>query len=275
MKKESAPDMDESQSQRKHRRVEVILKVDYADSQAYVSDYTHNASGGGVFIATGKPFEIGDTISFSLSFPGVLVPIDCRGEVRWRRTAEEVSGELPTGVGVEFTFDSPQEAQRIGNLLGRLIDPPPADPAAPAGNQEEPFRVLVAEDNQMVRELFRTALKKFEARALPGGRKLEVVEAENGKEACDRLQEEPFHLAVIDYYMPVMDGMQVIRTIRENEEVRRLPIIVISAGGEDAQYEAFKAGADLFLGKPVRLPQLFQSLQLLLDLESHGEKESS
>jgi two-component system response regulator len=72
-----------------------------------------------------------------------------------------------------------------------------------------------------------------------------------------------------------MDGMQVIRTIRENEEVRRLPIIVISAGGEDAQYEAFKAGADLFLGKPVRLPQLFQSLQLLLDLESHGEKESS
>ncbi len=265
--------MDDQPSKRKHRRVGVILKVDYADSPAYISDYTHNASGGGVFIATAKPFEIGDTVSFSLSFPGVLVPIDCRGEVRWRRTDEEATGDLPAGVGVEFTFDSPEEARRIGALLERLITPPPAKPSSQS--EGEPFRVLVAEDNHMVRELFRQALKKFEARALPGGRKLEVVEAENGKEACERLQEEPFHLAVIDYYMPVMDGMRVIRTIRENEEVRSLPIIVISAGGEDAQYEAFKAGADLFLGKPVRLPQLFESLRLLLDLESHGRDQTS
>jgi uncharacterized protein (TIGR02266 family) len=267
--------MDDQPSNRKYQRVEVILKVDYADSQVYVSDYTHNASGGGVFIATAKPFEIGDTISFSLSFPGVLVPIDCRGEVRWRRRAEEASGELPAGVGVEFTFDSPEEARRIGNLLDRLINPPQGGPATPDAETAEPFRVLVAEDNQMVRELFRHALRKFEARVMPGGRKLEVVEAENGKVACERLQEEPFHLAVIDYYMPVMDGMQVIRTIRENEEVRSLPIIVISAGGEDAQYEAFKAGADLFLGKPVRLPQLFESLQRLLEIEPHGGDESS
>ena len=267
--------MNDQPSNRIHQRVEVILKVDYADSEAYVSDYTHNASGGGVFIATGKPFEIGDTISFSLSFPGVLVPIDCRGEVRWRREPGEVAGDLPTGVGVEFTFDSPEEAQRIGGLLDRLLSPPSEEPAAPADGPAEPFRVLVAEDNQMVRELFRTALQKFQERAMRGSRKLEVVEAENGQEACRRLQEEPFHLAVIDYYMPVMDGMQVIRTIRDNEETRSLPIIVISAGGEDAQYEAFKAGADLFLGKPVRLPQLFQSLQLLLELEPHGGDETS
>ena len=264
--------MTDQQSNRIHQRVEVILKVDYADSHAYVSDYTHNASGGGVFIATGKPFEIGDSISFSLSFPGVLVPVDCRGEVRWRREPGEVAGDLPTGVGVEFTFDSPKEAKRIGGLLDRLLSP---SSRKPAGKPAEPFRVLVAEDNQMVRELFRTALQKFQERAMPGSRKLEVVEAENGQEACQRLQEEPFHLAVIDYYMPVMDGMQVIRAIRDNEEVRNLPIIVISAGGEDAQYEAFKAGADLFLDKPVRLPQLFESLQLLLELGPHGGDESS
>lgn len=259
---------------RQHQRVDVILKVDYADSQAYVSDYTHNASGGGVFIATKKSFEIGDSVSFSLSFPGVLVPIDCRGEVRWLRRAEEATEDLPAGAGVEFTFSTPEEAKRIGKVLDRLINPPEPQPAPADAKPGEPFRVLVAEDNQMVRDLFRTALSKFEARVMPGGRKLEVVEAENGKVACERLQEEPFHLAVIDYYMPVMDGMQVIRTIRENEDVRNLPIIVISAGGEDAQYEAFKAGADLFLGKPVRLPQLFESLQLLLDLDPHGGDET-
>ena len=267
--------MTDQPSNRIHERVGVILKVDYADSEAYASDYTHNASGGGVFIATRRSFEIGDTVSFSLSFPGVLLPIDCRGEVRWIRRAEEGAGDLPTGVGVEFTFDSPEEAQRIGNLLDKLLNPSPAGPPAPTAEQAEPFRVLVAEDNRMVRDLFRTALEKFQAKAMPGGRKLEVVEAENGKVACERLQEEPFHLAVVDYYMPVMDGMQVIRAIRDNEEVRNLPIIVISAGGEDAQYEAFKAGADLFLDKPVRLPQLFESLQLLLELGPHGGDESS
>ena len=260
---------------RQHRRVDVILKVDYADSQAYVSDYTHNASGGGVFIATKKPFEIGDPVSFSLSFPGVLVPIDCRGEVRWMRRAEEATGDLPAGVGVEFSFGTHEEAERVGKLLDRLINPPEPQPSDRDAEPGEPFRVLVAEDNQMVRELFRHALAKFQDRVMPGSRKLEVVEAENGKEACERLQEEPFHLAVIDYYMPVMDGMQVIRTIRDNEEVRSLPIIVISAGGEDAQYEAFKAGADLFLGKPVRLPQLFESLRLLLDFNPHGGDETS
>jgi uncharacterized protein (TIGR02266 family) len=267
--------MTDQQSGRIYQRVEVILKVDYATSEAYVSDYTHNASGGGVFIATKKFFEIGETISFSLSFPGVLVPIDCCGEVRWHRQPEEASEDLPAGVGVEFLFDSAEEAQRIGNLLDRLLSPAPADPAVGAGGPAEPFRVLVAEDNPMVRDLLRIALEKFQEKTMPGGRKLEVVEAENGREACQRLQEEPFHLAVIDYYMPVMDGMQVIRTIRENEKVRSLPIIVISAGGEDAQYEAFKAGADLFLGKPVRLPQLFQSLQRLLQLKTHGGDETS
>ena len=260
---------------RKHQRVGVILKVDYADSQSYVSDYTHNASGGGVFIATSKPFEIGDAVSFSLSFPGVLVPLDCRGEVRWMRRAEEATGGLPSGVGVEFTFDTPEEAERVGRLIERLTNPPPPGPADRDAGAGEPFRVLVAEDNQMMRELFRKALSQIQARVLPGSRKVEVVEAENGKEACERLQEEPFHLAVIDYYMPVMDGMQVIRTIRDNEEVRSLPIIVISAGDDDVQYEAFKAGADLFLPKPVRLPQLFESLQLLLDLTLQGGEGTS
>lgn len=262
--------MTDPAGNRKHRRVGVILKVDYADSQAYVSDYTHNASGGGVFIATSKSFEIGDKVSFSLSFPGVLVPIDCRGEVRWLRKAEDATEDLPAGAGVEFCFDTPEEARRIGKVLDRLTNPPEPRPADADGEPGEPYRVLVAEDNQMVRELFRNALSKFEAGVMPGGRKLEVVEADNGREACERLQEESFHLAVIDYYMPVMDGMQVIRTIRDNEEVRSLPIIVISAGGEDAQYEAFKAGADLFLGKPIRITQLFESLQLLLDLNPHG-----
>jgi DNA-binding response OmpR family regulator len=59
----------------------------------------------------------------------------------------------------------------------------------------------------------------------------------------------------------------VIRKIRERETVRSMPIIVISAGGEEAQHAAYEAGADFFLGKPVMLAQLFKSLQLLLCLE--------
>jgi len=252
---------------RKHKRVDIIFKVDYDSREEFVADYASNASGGGLFIATTKPFQPGDQISFSISLPGLLEPILCRGEVRWSRSPEIADRNNPAGIGVAFLFESEEEAAQMRNLMDRLSREPEEQPREPAPVPVEPFRVLLAEDNQVVRGMFLFAVQKFHGVKMGGQRELQVVEAADGHQAWEYLQKENFDLLVIDYYMPVMDGMQVIRKVRERESVRSLPIIVISAGGEEAQQAAYEAGADFFLGKPVMLAQLFKSLQLLLSLE--------
>jgi CheY-like chemotaxis protein len=64
-----------------------------------------------------------------------------------------------------------------------------------------------------------------------------------------------------------MNGAQLIRRIRENENFHSLPVIVVSVGGEEARQDSYAAGADLFLDKPVLLGQLFDSLRRLLGLQ--------
>jgi CheY-like chemotaxis protein len=96
---------------------------------------------------------------------------------------------------------------------------------------------------------------------------LEVIEAENGRQAWERIQGGTVDLAIIDYFMPVMSGAQLIRRIRETEILNSLPVIVVSVGGEAARQDSYAAGADLFLDKPVLLGQLFDSLRRLLGLQ--------
>lgn len=260
--------MSDPKEKREHPRVEIILKVKYDTPGDFLADYAYNASGGGLFIATSRPFSVGETLSFDISFPGLLEAIRCHGEVRWRRPPEAESEGKPSGIGVAFLFNSEEERREIQRLVQSITaHEPKREPEAPP---QPPFRVLLAEDNPMVREMFCFAVKKFHRSKLDTQRDLEVIEAENGSQAWDRVMEEPFDMAIIDYYMPVMDGGQLIRKIRGDEKVSRLPVIVVSVGGEEARKGAYDAGADLFLDKPVLLGQLFDSLQRLLGLKQNS-----
>jgi uncharacterized protein (TIGR02266 family) len=257
--------MNEMEEKRKYPRTELILKVEYETAEDFLADYASNASDGGMFIATNKPFKIGEFITFSISFPRLLSPISCRGVIRWRRTPDQATEETPTGIGIEFIFESDEEAQRIRDLVDKLGRPLPEP--EPAKEIQGVFRVLLAEDNKVVREMIRYALRKFHGIRFAGQRELVVVEAVDGKQAWDLLQKDPCDLAITDLNMPVMGGEQLIRLIRENANTRIMPVIAISAGTEEAQKAAYIAGADLFLGKPIMLVQLFSSLHRLLGMK--------
>ena len=73
----------------------------------------------------------------------------------------------------------------------------------------------------------------------------DVTYAENGQEAISRMEEysQTLSLVLLDLIMPVMDGMEVLRTIREDETLRNIPVIVITA---DRQAEV----ESLSLGRP-------------------------
>lgn len=257
--------MSDEKSKRKHARIEIILKVEYDSSEGFLADYAKNASGGGIFIATNRNFNVGDKLSFDISFPGLLKPIRCHGEVRWHRPPVRSTEDNPAGIGVAFDFKSEEQKKQIRDLVDKLnrgatVELP----------QEAPFRVLVAEDNPLVREMLRFGVRKFHGSGPAAGRDLEVIEAENGQEAWNHISGGAADLAIIDYYMPIMNGAQLIRKIRETETLQSLPVIVVSVGGEEARQDSYAAGADLFLDKPVLLGQLFASLRRLLGLQQQN-----
>jgi len=122
--------------------------------------------------------------------------------------------------------------------------------------------VLVVDDSGPARLLIRQALEEWARRT---GRKIEVVEAENGFEALRELPRAPFELVLTDVNMPVLSGLELVRMIRSRPEQAGLPVVAVSTerDAEDAA-RARKAGADGYLGKPFDAETLDRVLEEVL-----------
>lgn len=103
-------------------------------------------------------------------------------------------------------------------------------------------KVLVAEDKDDSRKLIRSMLE------IHG---YEVVEAENGADAVARSLAENPDVILMDLAMPVMDGVEATKKIRNHFALRQIPIICITAYGELYADEACRAGANNIIPKPV------------------------
>jgi CheY-like chemotaxis protein len=79
----------------------------------------------------------------------------------------------------------------------------------------------------------------------------EVIGACDGEQALELLRERHPSLALLDVHMPKLDGYEVTRTIRSDESLRNMPVIILSASVKKEDIEAsFEAGADDHLKKP-------------------------
>jgi chemosensory pili system protein ChpA (sensor histidine kinase/response regulator) len=109
-------------------------------------------------------------------------------------------------------------------------------------------RVLLVEDTDELRRLYSRVLQRHG---------FEVREASNGEEALARLGEQEPDLVLTDIMMPVLDGIELIRQIRANPAMDRMPVVAVtaSAAGEIEQL-ARDVGAMDVLFKPVELPAL-------------------
>jgi CheY-like chemotaxis protein len=84
------------------------------------------------------------------------------------------------------------------------------------GHPEAKNTILVVEDDPDVREIYRSCLE-------PG---FAVIEAENGKVGLERLRERTIDLAVVDVHMPIMNGIELIRAMRDDPALAKVPVIV-------------------------------------------------
>ncbi len=85
-----------------------------------------------------------------------------------------------------------------------------------------------------------------------------VIEAFNGQQALDRVQEQLPDLVLLDIAMPPgMDGVEVLRRLRESEKTRHIPVVMLTAyGSTEARAEAEKLGCYLFIDKPFEPAEL-------------------
>ncbi len=122
-------------------------------------------------------------------------------------------------------------------------------------HEEKLRRVLLVEDAPFLRYAFGRLLR------LHG---YEVMEANDGREALACVAQSRPQLVVTDLMMPVMDGVELIRRLRENPETADLPVVAITADAtSQAEAEARKAGAVDFIAKPIDLPSLLDRLRAL------------
>ena len=120
----------------------------------------------------------------------------------------------------------------------------------PANTPGEKFSVLIVDDSEMNRDLLLRRLGKID---------LELTEASNGEEALEAMKQHSFDLVLLDIMMPVMDGYETLEHLQENQDTRRIPVIMITALDDvDSAVRCIDMGAVDYITKPFN-PTLLKS----------------
>ncbi len=164
---------------------------------------------------------------------------------------------------IEFILaDSLNEKEMVSPL-------PETEPESPVmeeaeGTPEEKQTILIVEDNVELKRLLQTIL----------GGKYHIIEASNGKEGLEKASEMLPDMVISDVMMPVMDGLEMIRQIKENRDICHIPIIILSAKSSlDDRIEGLEQGIDDYITKPfsssylkARVASLFTQRKQLQEL---------
>jgi CheY-like chemotaxis protein len=117
------------------------------------------------------------------------------------------------------------------------------------------MKILIVEDNEQNRALLRIILQHYGH---------ETMEAENGKQGVAMTKEHRPDLIMMDLQMPVMDGFEAMRIIRNNPELKNIKIIAVTSYAMKGDREkAMNAGADEYIAKPIdthALPDIISRL---------------
>ncbi|WP_394692582.1 response regulator [Hyphobacterium sp.] len=178
------------------------------------------------------------------------------GEVGYQRRKEGgshfwFSAQLPSLARREDKV-SPDNSTRTA-IEDSPSAPAFASPAASSGLPNRPLRVLAAEDNA----INRTVIEGF---LVAKGWSVEF--AENGEQAVEAATNKAFDLILMDMRMPVMDGLQATRAIRDLPSTAAMtPIIALTANARrEDEAQCLAAGMDGFISKPIDTQRLFDTI---------------
>ncbi len=150
---------------------------------------------------------------------------------------------LQLGVIAQTSIQKKRSSSNVGDLERNLKE---------IGNSLHGAKILVAEDQRINQKVISEFLR------LAG---IQAIIANNGQEALDMLEQQEFDAVLMDVHMPVMDGMEATRNIRNYPKYAHLPVIALTAGVMQEEQESYMAcGMNAFLPKPVNPEDLIKLL---------------
>ncbi len=118
--------------------------------------------------------------------------------------------------------------------------------------------VVLAVDDDMIN------LKLLKSMLMKSGHVKEVIEAKNGSDAIGELKaRNDIDLILLDIIMPIMNGIEMLKVVRADDNLRQLPIIVLTTD-ETKKSEALESGANGFLMKPIRNDDLLKKMATVI-----------
>lgn len=119
------------------------------------------------------------------------------------------------------------------------------------------LKVLVVDDMSTMRRIIKNVLKQIGFS--------DLVEAENGQDALNKLQAGDIGFIVSDWNMPVMQGIDLLRAVRANPDLKHLPFLMVTAEAQkDNIIEAVQAGVSNYVVKPFTAEALQAKLEKIL-----------
>jgi len=92
-----------------------------------------------------------------------------------------------------------------------------------------------------------------------------TVSAYNGKDGLEKAKQEKPHIIILDIMMPQMDGFEVLKRLKEYEETKDIPVIMLTAKTEDsAVIESWRKGAEFYIPKPFEIEEVLHVIELIL-----------
>ncbi len=123
------------------------------------------------------------------------------------------------------------------------------------------INVLIVDDSGVMRAMI---LKSLHMSGLPLG---EAHQAANGREGLDVLNQHWMDLVIVDINMPVMNGEEMIDSMKENPETRDIPIVVISTEGSKTRLEKLQQKGAAFIHKPFTPERIRDTIKDIMNLE--------
>jgi CheY-like chemotaxis protein len=160
-----------------------------------------------------------------------------------------------------------QLPEQVRALLGggeeASSEPSSPGPTLAPSTEGTRAKILVVDDTPQNVKLLETVLT---------GQGYAVISAVTGEQALTEVSEERPDLILLDVVMPGMDGYEVCRRLRADEQTALLPVVMVTARAEEERIKAIEAGADDFVTKPFDQAELMARMRSLLRVKRYQDK---